>query len=280
MFGPVRFDQRPETAQTAAQAAGGHAHLVHRVRQVTPDPDILKQEPSHMFGDVGPDGVTGAIVGSDVAEFHDVRRRRCPGPDRCCCLGRGPRDRAVLLQRVDDGLDQGALGGLGSECLDLDLAETRSHVFAVEDAHGVVDEFQSGLALGVGDDERRPFGAQMRHRRQVLLAGQRGQGVAKDLGHVSDRALGQRHLDLVANPLAFAHHRELDVPPGIVAALAPAQRDAPAEQAQVFGVVVDRVEFAGLTGFDGPDPLDPGQVGKSEQRVHAQLLLDFAVSGR
>ncbi len=126
------------------------------------------------------------------------------------------------------------------------------------------------MAAGVGQAVLEAVGAQAGDRAQVLAQGVGPHQLAQPARDL--RRVAQRELDLLAS---VGGHRELDVPAGVRAAGAAAQRDAGARQAEAAGVVVGRVQHAFFGRFLGLDARDPGQAGNRRGRADLVLALPF-----
>ena len=120
-------------------------------------------------------------------------------------------------------------------------------------------------------------------RRATASSGARRSRPAHGAGQlVGDLAGRGVHLDLgaVHRPTAGAGARHLQRPPTALAALAEpvAQRDVRADEAQIGGVVVGRVEVA-VTGLGGGDAVGhPVEVGQDEAGPGRQLHLALGVA--
>ncbi len=204
---------------------------------------------------------------------------------------RGPSALAALLtelgsapmpiEEVDDGIhrrERSRVGGIDG--LDLDLAEDTDHPPVAQDGHDVVDDLDEGPALGIVQELGRALGRDGHHCPQRPLAQEGCDHLDEAAGHRADLPVVQRQAELVARGAVGARDRELHVPARVVPALAASQGDAPAEQRQVGGVVVDGPHREGLDHLDGMRNAGLGEVGQVEHPVHAELALHLPVGGR
>ena len=279
--GGLLLHQRREGGQGAAQPAGGHPHLVDRVGQVAADRDVGQQQVAHVQGEDRADGVDRQARRSGDRQLGHVRRLCGARPERARCLADRARLGAHAHEEVDDGIhrrERSRVGGIDG--LDLDLAEDTDHPSVAQDGHHVVDDLDEGPALGIVQELGRALGRDGHHGPQRPLAQEGCDHLDEAAGHRADLAVVQRQAELVARGAVGARDRELHVPARVVTALAASQGDAPAEQRQVGGVVVDGPHREGLDDLDGMSNAGLGEVGQVEHPVHAELALHLAVGGR
>ena len=142
--GPRVVHERGEGLQAAADPPCGHAHLVDRVGLVEAYPAVLLEQGQDVAGEVGAYDLAGRVVGGQPRRVHDVGRRgrqRAEGaPDLGDVpAGYGARGAEPRLHRVEQ------LGSARVQ-LDLELAEPRRDVLAVEDRDRVVGQLGEQLA--------------------------------------------------------------------------------------------------------------------------------------
>ncbi len=277
-LGPLGVEHHLEGPQVAAEATGAHPGLVDTVgAEVEPDDRVVGQQALHRGGDGllherGHGGVRAERFGRGI---RGRQRRRAQCPDQ---LGRGVGCAGPgLPQRVDHRVHE-AVGRAGHG-LGLELAEAGRHPLAVEHGDLVVAHLRQGsapavaqhhdaaIALEAGDGLQRSPSQQARDGAGQLVGDLPGRGVHLDLGAVH-------------RPTAGAGRRHLERPPTALATLAEpvAQRHVRADEAQIGGVVVGRVEVA-VIGLGGGDAVvHPAEVGQHEAGPGRQLHLPLGVA--
>jgi len=128
-----------------------------------------------------------------------------------------------------------------------------------------------GIPRVVEQDPAAAHGGDTGHRPQRLAARDGAHEPGKLPGHLP-RGRAERQVDLAAR---VAAQRQLQVPPGIAAALAAPQRDAGADQAQVVGVVILRLQRLLVRARLGSDLRQIAEIRQLRSRRHIVLPLGF-----
>jgi hypothetical protein len=245
---------RPEAA---AEAAGGDAHLVDGVGLFAADGGVELDEGAQLAAGVGQDvGARGAVG----------ERRGAAGLGRCgVASGRGLGEGAVQLGGVGGageagggeaflhGVEEGGAAGDGAGGeLDLDLGPV-SRVAAALGGDLVDGELCEHPARLVEQLAAGALGAQGEEGEQRGLPG----AGAHQAGQGRGGRLAQRRVDLLPDA---GGDGELEVPAGVVAAGAAAQRDAVGGQVLGRGVVVDGLQAGGVAVPEGGHGSGPGQL--------------------
>ena len=227
-----------------------------------------------MQGKVGGHDIAGGSGRLRPGELRDVRGYGGPRPQCGTRLAHGARDCSCGEERVRDMAQQIGIGGVG-ECLGFDLAEARGHAVTLHDRDAVVDDLDGRGPRAVEEHSRGPLALERGDRDEG-----RGAGECRDQAGEGGRHGIRKGLPhFVAHPLASTLHGQLEVPALIRAARTAAQGDAPAEEPQVRGVVVDVGHREGRSRLDAGDSGHRREVREREGTVDAELQLDFAMGG-
>ena len=271
-LGPLGVEHDLERPQVAAEPAGAHPGLVDAVgAEVEPDDRVVGQQALHRGGDGllherGHGGVRAERLGRGIGRRQ---RRRAQCPDQ---LGRGVglrRPRPSAARRPPCRMRPSGAPAMASTSSSRKRAATRSPSSTVTSssltsARARPPPSRSTTTLRslwrrATASERSPS-QQARDGAGQLVGDLPGRGVHLDLGAVH-------------RPAAGAGRRHLERPPTALAALAEpvAQRHVRADEAQIGGVVVGRVEVAviGLGGGDAVVHARRGRAARSRARPPA-----------
>src|SRR5687767_7580145 len=110
-----------------------------RLDMLEPDTGIVRDDPRRALDQRGPDGVSGRIAKARRRSDRDVGRSRGPGAERSNNLrDRLCADRSRPLQGTTQSLEQLAIVLVR---LDLDLAEARNDLAALQHGYLIVGHF-------------------------------------------------------------------------------------------------------------------------------------------
>ncbi len=255
-------EERAERRQGVAQPADRDPHLVHAVRSVPPRERVAGQQLGDLPLQPGLDDRGRRVVPGDGGADR-LGRRRNPVAEHERQL-RGPPGRArprvdqPVPHRVEERrvpLDQ---LGLPLPPGDGFVAGACSLSF-----HTVVADLRQGPTVAIEQQVCRTTRADGRDRCDGLSPDVGDQQLTQALRGGPDRP-AQRLVDL----LASLARRELEVPPGVGAACAPAQDDAGRGQVEVGRVEVRRLQRR------RPGPAQANDSGKPFQRWQRGLAVD------
>ena len=263
-------DHPLERAERAAQPPRRYPHLVYRVGLVPAHHRIERLQRLGLVPQVGEHDLAGRGRRGEPPRPGRRRQLAAEGPLQ---LGRpARRAQAVAAQQRVGRLEQPPVP---AGQLDLKLAPLG---YGRRVAHGLGGDvvgrhLGQRLASLAEQDEGLPPGGEPGHRPERRAAGVHADQLGELAGHLP--ALPRRQPDLAAGAGAF---RQLQVPSGVAAAAAAAQRDPGPEQPQVVGVVVLGLELL-LVGPGGPVHLRQ-LVQRRQRRALGHLVFGFCFSGR
>ena len=151
---PVLVDDLAERAEVGAEAPGGDARLVHRLRVVVDAHAwVVVDQLRHRRGDGGRQHFEAGRRDVELAGWHDVGRVERARPDGAHDLGDriGATGTGLLQELPEHGRDL-VVGVLGE--LDLELAEPCRQPHPVDDRHLVVVDLGEAASRRVADVHR------------------------------------------------------------------------------------------------------------------------------